>query len=273
MDTAEKPLYQVKTSAFEGPLELLLDLIEKRKLLINEISLAQVTDDYIAFIKEMQSKKDEAEDESSKSKLYGDITSFVIVAATLILIKSKSLLPTLELADEEKEQIGSLEERLRLYKAARAASDNIKKLFGKSISFAPEERTFNDVVFHPDERISVDLMRKLAEEVLHSIPKKVFLQNVEVKQVISIEEMISNLTDRIQASLSTSFSEFSGGSKGVKTKEEKVFVIVSFLAMLELVREGILDVLQHEHFQDIHLTKREAVEESADSIFEENPSE
>ena len=80
--------YQVKTEGFEGPLELLLDLVEKRKLFINEISLATVADDYIAHLKSFE-------------KLPVDfVSSFLIVASTLILIKSKSLLPTLDLTVE-----------------------------------------------------------------------------------------------------------------------------------------------------------------------------
>ena len=76
------PDYQIKTEVFEGPLELLLDLVEKRKLFINEISLASVADDYITHLKTFE-------------KMPVDfVSNFLIVASTLILIKSKSLLPT-----------------------------------------------------------------------------------------------------------------------------------------------------------------------------------
>ena len=72
-------------------------------------------------------------------------------------------------------------------------------------------------------------MMTLAREVLNRIPKAVFLQEVEVKKVISIEEMIDRLTDRIKKTLSMSFREFAG--KPI-TREHKVEVIVGFLAML-----------------------------------------
>ena len=74
---------------------------------------------------------------------------------------------------------------------------------------------------------------------------------MEVKKVISIEEMINNLTDRIQNALSMSFKDFAHGHSTENDKEKKVTVIVSFLAMLELVREGIIDVIQNATFEDI----------------------
>ncbi len=244
MDT--QTLYNVKTPVFEGPLELLLDLIEKRKLFINEISLAEVTDDYILHIKNL---------ESNSAKYFGDSTAFIIIAATLILIKSKSLLPTLSFTNEEEGEIKDLEERLRLYQSAKTASEHIKKLFGKKVSFEPLERKITDVLFTPDARITQELMHALINEVINNIPKTEFIPHVEVKKVISIEEMIDKLTERIQSTITTSFREFSGGHSKIETKEQKVFVIVSFLAMLELVRQGIMDVLQTNNFDEIEMVK------------------
>src|SRR3989338_2039129 len=95
--------YTVKTAAFEGPFGLLLDLVEKRKLFINDVSLAQVTEDYLGYMNKLGGLDTE------------QISSFVYVASTLILIKSKSLLPNLNLTSEEEGDIKTLEERLRLY--------------------------------------------------------------------------------------------------------------------------------------------------------------
>lgn len=255
MDT-ESTLYKVKTPSFEGPLPLLLELIEKRKLFVNEISLAQVTDDYISYIKGLNTTPDAQDTQSEKVKadLLSDITSFIIIAATLILIKSKSLLPNMLLTEDEEKEIGTLEDRLRLYKVARDAGEYVKKTFGKEIIFAPLERKYEEVKFTPDEKITTLYMRELADDILRNIPKKEFLPEVEVRKVISIEEMIENLGKRIEEGLAMNFREFSG-HKGVKTKEEKVFVIVSFLAMLELVRQGILDVIQSANFDEIEMKK------------------
>jgi chromatin segregation and condensation protein Rec8/ScpA/Scc1 (kleisin family) len=93
---------------------------------------------------------------------------------------------------------------------------------------------------------------------LGAIPQKVFLPEVEVKKVISIEEMITKLTERIKNSLKMNFKDFSGKAT---TREEKVFVIVGFLAMLELVRNGILDALQENNTADIIIEKREITTE------------
>lgn len=244
--------YTVKTNAFEGPLGLLLDLVEKRKLFINDVSLASVTEDYINHMNKMG---------SLGSVHPAELSSFVSVAATLILIKSKSLLPNLNLTDEEQGDIKNLEERLRLYKLFISLGGNIKNNFGKRIIFAPLERKNNVLVFLPDEQITKDSMMSFAQNVLGAMPQKVVLPEVEVRKVINIEEIINKLTERIQNAMKISFSEFSGKSKGGShTREEKVLVIVSFLAMLELMRNGILQAVQSDHSADIIITKTEAHE-------------
>ena len=240
--------YQVKTAVFEGPLEVLLNLIEDRKLFINEISLAQVTDDYISYIKELG---------AGNLSNVSDVTGFIIIAATLILIKSKSLLPNLDLTDQEKGDIKNLEERLRLYELFTRLGGNIKNTFGKKIIFAPLERKQAVLVFLPDSQITPESMMTFAREVLGGMPKKVFLPEAEVKKVISIEEMIDKLSQRIQTAMKINFSEFSGKKNGPHTREEKVTVIVGFLAMLELVRNGILEAVQHENSGEIEITKQQ----------------
>ncbi len=238
----EKEAFQIKVYGFEGPFGLLLELVEKRKLHINDVSLAAVTEDYLNYI----------------NKLGGlnpaEVASFVLVASTLILIKSKSLLPNLSLTSEEEGDIKNLEERLRLFELFTKLGLNVKNMFGEKMIFAPLERKSDVLVFLPDEQITKESMMGFAKNVLGSMPKKVFLPEVEVRKVISIEEMIGNLTERIQNSIKMSFKDFTGKAK---TREEKVFVIVGFLAMLELVRNGILSVVQENHFEDIIISKRE----------------
>ena len=239
----ETQSYTIKTPVFEGPFGLLLDLIEKRKLFINDVSLAQVTEDYLKYIKELGGLHP------------GHIANFVAVAATLLLIKSKSLLPNLELTDEEQGDIKSLEERLRLYEMFMRLGGNLKNNFGKKIIFAPEERKQSMVVFLPDERITRESMMVYVKDVLGAIPQKTFMPEVEVRKVISIEEMIENLTERIQKSLKMNFKDLHGHNGGIRTKEEKVVVIVGFLAMLELVRTGLIEAMQSAHGEDIMLEK------------------
>ena len=87
-----------------------------------------------------------------------------------------------------------------------------------------------------------------AKNVLGSIPQKVFLPEVEVRKVISLEEMIDKLTERIKNSFKMNFKDINGKAT---TREEKVLVIVGFLAMLELVRQGIIRAAQENHGEDI----------------------
>lgn len=244
--------YKVKTGSFEGPLELLLSLIEERKLFVNEISLAEVTNDYIAHIRSFS--------DMENGKRIADVSYFILIASTLILIKSKSLLPSLSLNEEEEANITDLEQRLRLYQIIKTASIDIKSNFGTKIIFQPLERVWTEPLFSPDPQISVAVMTESIENVLKNIPKEVeVLPEVEVKKVINIDEMINNLTDRIQTAMNISFREFSK-SQGAETKEEaKVHVIVSFLAMLELVREGIINVIQSASFEDIEIKKQQQV--------------
>lgn len=239
--------YKIKTAVFEGPLGLLLHLVEKRKLFINDLSLAEVTEDYLKYI-------------NSLGKLHPEeASSFLVVASTLLLIKSKSLLPNLDLTDEEQGDIQNLEERLRLYKIFTDLSLHVKSNFGKRIIFAPLERKNNlrawghtTIVFLPDDRITKESMMEYVRGALGAMPKKVFLPKVEVKKVISIEEMLDKLVERVKTSMKMSFKDFTGHGG---SKQEKVVVIVGFLAMLELVRQGIMDATQNSHGEDIIMEK------------------
>ncbi|MFZ2303403.1 MAG: ScpA family protein [Minisyncoccia bacterium] len=228
--------YQIKTDVFEGPLELLLDLVEKRKLFINEISLAVVADDYIQHLKQFE-------------KMPVDfVSNFLIVASTLILIKSKSLLPTLSLTDEETQDIDELERRLKEYQKIRELSVNVKQMFGENISFPKGQPREREAVFTPSEEISTQSIFSAMRDVILHFPKKITLPKVVVKKVISLEEMMDRLTTRITGSLKMSFKEFAGVGK-----EEKVNIIVSFLAMLELVKQGMIAVTQGSHSDDIEI--------------------
>jgi segregation and condensation protein A len=234
--------YKIKTSHFEGPLGLLLNLVEKRKLFINDVSLAQVTDDYLNYLNRLGQSHPE------------EISNFITVAATLILIKSKSLLPEFNLTPEEEGDIRALEERLRLYKIFTEVSNGVKKNFGRHIIFPAEERRMETVVFLPDSQITRERMMNFAYDVLGRVPPKIILPEVEVRKVVSVEEMIGKLTERIKNSIQFSFKDFVGK---VKTREEKVVVIVSFLAMLELVRNGILSAVQDANSEEIIIEKTE----------------
>jgi len=253
MEEESQTIYKVKTGEFEGPLELLLSLIEQRKLFVNEISLAEVTNDYVAYIKSMPDIPTE--------RHIADVSYFILVAATLILIKSKSLLPNLELTDDESEKISDLEKRLALYQIIKTTSLEIKGIFGLKVIFWPNDRIWGDPLFVPDNSITTSSIGESIYNVILNLPvieeKK---PEIEIKKIINIDEVINSLTDRIQDAMNISFREFSKSHGAQNVEEAKVHVIVSFLAMLELVREGIINVIQNTSFGDIEMNKQALIE-------------
>lgn len=237
METSGK--FLIRTQAFEGPYELLLQLIEESKLLVNELSLAKVTDDFIAHVK---NKADFPMDEAA---------DFIHVAATLLLIKSKSLIPDLELTDEEQEDVDDLRRRLEAYEKCREAAKELSRLFGRSVMISAGERE-PDVVFAPSKDVTLLNIENALKEALAALEKEEKLPEARVRPMITIEEMMDRLMFRVQQKLTMSFKEFSGSAK------EKVEVIVSFLAMLELVKQGAIAVAQHGTFADISITNLQA---------------
>ena len=222
----------VKTPVYEGPLEVLLELIEKRKLLINDISLAEVCDEYIARINAMPHLP------------VGETAEFIALAATLLLIKSRSLLPSLDLSDDESRDIKELEYRLALYKLIKEASHGIGRLnLPMLYEGRPQEL---EPLYIPDPSVTATSLRGAAKTLIDGFPATLALPKVEVKKIISLEEMINTMAARISQAFKMSFREFSG-------KKERGEIIVSFLALLELVKQGILKAEQEAHFGDITL--------------------
>ena len=234
--------YLVKTHIFEGPLETLLSLIEKRKLFINDISLAQVADDFINHVK------------STENFPIADSAQFILIASTLVLIKSKSLLPTLTLSEEEEASIDDLEDRLKQYQKYKALSQHLKERFGINVEYFRLPAKNQTIVFTPDKNTSTQRIFETIKAVINAIPKKELVPKAVVQKVISLEEMMENLADRITKSMKMSFKEFSrSAGSGLAGQENKINVIVSFLAMLELVKQGIINVRQDKDFHDIEI--------------------
>lgn len=225
--------FSVKTSVFEGPLELLLDLVERRKLLINDISLASVTDEYMHHVSEMQEMS------------LPNTAQFISLAATLLLVKSKSLLPVLELTPDEEITIDDLEERLRKYQVIRDAAITLQALFGKSTLYTPHFSPPPTPIFIPDALCTLQNLHDAIVGVLAELPKKEDTVKAHIKVTISLEEMMHNLQDRIAKNLQVRFSELHIG------ETERKVVIVGFLAILELFKQGNLLVQQGERFADI----------------------
>jgi segregation and condensation protein A len=241
-ETAVASAYTVKTSAFEGPLELLLNLVEGKKLFINEISLAAVTDEYLAFSRGLP-KNDLSE-----------LTSFLSIAATLILIKSRSLLPGFLVTKEEEQDIVDLESRLALFAMIREIGEQLSERYGKTVIRLPAEREMFTSVFAPDPKLTKDILAASALECLGRVPKEEVLPQVRVRKVISIDEMLTSLAERVAVAARVSFRDWQKNLGGADRETMKSNVIVSFLAMLELVRQGMMDALQNADFDDIELS-------------------
>jgi len=229
--------YTVKTQVFEGPLDLLLELVTKRKLFVNDVSLSQVTDDFIKYI------------EKHEEFPIGESAEFIVTASTLMLIKSRSLLPMIKLTDEEEESIHDLENRLVVYAKIKELATGLKNVYGKNIIFEKTPNKNPLIIFSPDSKTDTDNLLLALERVIESLPKKETLPKVIVKKVISLEEMIERLAERISQASKINFKEFAGlpaqaGVKGSLTYENKVSIIVGFLAMLELVKRGAIRVTQ-----------------------------
>lgn len=237
--TLPRSNYTIRTSAFEGPFSLLLDLIEKRKLSVSDLSISQVTDDFIQHVR------------SQAEFPIEDAADFIQVAATLLLIKSKSLIPELELSEEEEHDVDDLKRRLVAYEKAREAAKTLTKLFGRNVMIEAGERV-PDPVFAPSKDLSVAGLASALRFALMERESEEKLPEARVRPMVTIEEMMDRLMDRVQKAVNMSFKDFSGDAK------EKVEVIVSFLALLELVKQGAVDVLQHENFSDIRITNTSA---------------
>ena len=227
--------FAIKTETFEGTMELLIELVEKRKLLINDISLATVTDEYMQAVSLMQEMS------------LPNTAQFVNLAATLLLIKSKSLLPVLDLTTEEEASIEDLEERLKKYQLFRDISFDVQQNFSRSYMYEPEYAPPRDPLFVVDGHCDKPSLEDSMVRVLHNLPKKVQKPTARVKPTISLEEMMTKLRTRVENQMKTKFSEIRSAEDDHKN------VIVGFLAILELFKQGDILIYQTDHFGDIHL--------------------
>lgn len=230
--------YRFKLPEFEGPLDLLLDLIEARKLSISAVSLAKITDDYIKHIK------------SLKDFPLEEVSNFLVVASTLMLIKSRSLLPGLELLAEEERDIRDLEARLKLLAQIRELSKNIKSSWLKNPSFSREALQGMNFGFIEPAGLTIESLSAALEALVKSFPKIIHLPEKTLEKVISIEEKMIELVSRLSTRLKASFHELVGS-------KNKLEVIVGFLAILELIKQGALLVKQEERFGNIEIKKNE----------------
>ena len=233
--TTPQTSFSIKTDSYEGPFEVLLDLIEARKLLVNDLTLASITEDFIAHVRAQQAFPVE------------ETANFIQIAATLILIKSKSLIPDLTLSEEENADVEDLKRRLEAYEKVREAARELARIFGKRVMVPAGERP-PEVVFAPSRDLSAEALAEALARVLAAREAVEELPTARVKPLITIEEMMDRLATRVQSAMTLSFKDFAGSAK------EKVEVIVSFLALLELVKQGAVAAEQFDTYGDIRIS-------------------
>ncbi len=223
-----------KIEKFEGPLDLLLNLIEQKELDITEVNIARVADQFLQYLKKAEIKNPD------------EIADFLVVAAKLIFIKSKSILPGLE--DEFEEEGETLEQQLKMYREFVEASRGIDEmLLQKYFSFSRQKIAAQEGVFFPPKFFTAEKMAKIFEEVIAFIKPVLKLPEQAIKKAISIQEKINHIQSIIKKRGSVIFSKV---LKDAKDKTEK---IVSFLALLELVKQKYVSVDQGKIFDDIEV--------------------
>jgi len=230
--------YKIKLEEFEGPLDLLLQLIENQEMDITKVSLARVADQFMEYVNQAESLNP------------GEVADFLVVAAKLLLIKSKILLPGLKLEDEEE---GDLERQLKIYREYYEASKVIEKMIGqKRFSFAREKpiRVFTPR-FSPPKSLKLGELGLIYREILVRLEPIVNLPKDVIKKTISIRDKIRCISELILSKVSFGFKHLLGKSSN------KTEIIVSFLAVLELVKQKTIIVEQSGMFEEINIKRVE----------------
>lgn len=224
---------------FEGPLELLLELIEKNKFDVSDISLARVTDQFLDHLKELQERDP------------WHISGFLIVAAKLILIKSKTLLPSLDITREEEWELTELKKNLARYQKIREGAKAIgemEKKFMIAYHRPSDLRRFK--MFAPPENISVEILWQCFSEIQRSQMKERKLEEKYINLMFFFEEKIKDIKRRLEQNFKDCFHSLAD-------KSSKTHLIISFLAVLELIKQKFLTAEQEQIFGEIRLIKYE----------------
>lgn len=239
----------VKLPIFEGPLDLLLHLIESNKIDIYDIPIVMITDQYMEYIRAMETKD------------LNTMSEFLVMAATLLEIKAKLLLPAE--VDEEGEEIdprAELVERLLEYKMYKYMALELKDRQSLAAKVLYKEATIPDEVASYIEPVDLDeLVGDLTLGKLNEIFKSILRRQEDKidpvrskfgdieKEEVSLEDKMSSVETYIQEHKRFSFRNL----LEQEAKKSKIHVIVTFLAVLELMKTGKITVRQDETFGEI----------------------
>lgn len=245
---------QIKLEAFDGPLDLLLHLIEKNKVDIFDIPIVLITEQYLEYVSNMDTKDMDV------------MSEFLVMAATLVKIKSKMLLPVEETEEEaEEDPRQELVERLLEYKMYKYASFELKdrqldagKVFYKESSIPEEVKNHKEDIDY-DELLSDVTLTKL-QSIFDSVMQKQVdkidpirskFGEIE-KEEINIEDHMIFLEEYAMIHGTFSFRKVLENGKG------KSYIIVTFLGILEMMKTGKIVIEQEALFDDILITYQPA---------------
>lgn len=229
---------QYKIEQFEGPLDLLLRLIEDEKLPITEVSIAQVTEQFMQHLQQVEERLPE------------ELADFLVVATRLLLLKSQALLPYLVIEDEE--DPNELTRQLKIYKAYVDAMGYVEgRLSAKQFLFQRPDSIFANLepAFSPPPTLTTELLRTAYEDILAGLAPVVRIPKAAIERVVSLREKITHISDLIEKEVTLSFKRL------VSQAESRTDVVVTFLALLELVKQRMISVSQDKPFSDIEIQK------------------
>ncbi|MBI3589703.1 MAG: segregation/condensation protein A [Candidatus Liptonbacteria bacterium] len=242
------PTYELRLEKFAGPLDKLLQFIEERKMEVSEISLAAVTDDFLKYIRSLEKVE------------VPTLADFIVVASRLVLLKSKSLLPRLELSQEEEEDIKDLERRLKLYRELKPAMKMLQLRWReKNNEFSRPYFLEGGLgaagagswagVFYPGDKLNQKILLQALSNIVEGFRDLEVEEKVVRERVVSIEEKIQEIILRLQGKGEDSFMQMAES----KTKAE---IIIIFLAILHLAREQLIYLEQETYFSDIIVRRK-----------------
>jgi len=236
--------HKIKTEKFEGPIATLYEMIESRKLSINEFSLVDITEDFIKYVKSLDGLNKE------------ETTHFISIASILILLKSKSLIPELVLTEEEDRDIQILENQLAAFTLLKERVKVLKDLWSKKVLRSAKVNYKNSSkIFVPSPSMDLGYFYSYINLRLEEIiPKEEEKKQVRVHKTLKIEDALSHVRTIISRIKSLNFKNLNDSGDERLREKNKRNVVILFLAVLELVKIGEINVVQEENFSDILLT-------------------
>ena len=245
--------HQIQTEKFTGPIGVLHQMIEDRKLSVSDFSLVSITEDFVNYVKGLSPLPVGEGSGVGPQFSKEEISQFISIASVLILLKSKSLLPELELTEDENRDILVLENQLKLFELLKNQTKPVSKLWQKQILLSgniPHKNSSQ--IFVPDSQMQIPYFHKYIQERLCEIvPKEDEKKEVKVHKVLKIEDALSHVRQIIKRIKTLNFKSLNDNGDERLREKNKRNVVILFLAVLELVKIGEINANQEDNFGDI----------------------